>query len=67
MLEAYLAAVKGASADASDAHPEQTPIPVKANAISNHLRTDRSTAMEKIQDGIQYLAYVVLSTSMPNA
>ncbi|KAJ8637467.1 hypothetical protein MRB53_011734 [Persea americana] len=67
VIGAYLAAAKGASADANDTRPEQTPIQEKANAISNHLHTDRNTAMERIQDGIQYLAYVVLSPSMLNA
>lgn len=66
IIEAYLAAMKGVSADAGGL-PEQTSIQQKANAITNHLRTDRGTAIEKIQDGVQYLAFVVLSPSMPTA
>ncbi|GFS41169.1 2-oxoglutarate (2OG) and Fe(II)-dependent oxygenase superfamily protein [Actinidia rufa] len=36
----------------------------KANAFSENLRSDQTTATGKIQDGLQYLSYVVLSISM---
>lgn len=65
MAEAYLAAIKGASAE-SDEVP-QTSIQGKANAFSEHLQDDQTTAVGKIQDGLQYLSYVVVSTSMPAA
>eukprot|EP00262_Sarcandra_glabra_P004533 TRINITY_DN15614_c0_g1_i1.p1 TRINITY_DN15614_c0_g1~~TRINITY_DN15614_c0_g1_i1.p1 ORF type:complete len:507 (+),score=127.88 TRINITY_DN15614_c0_g1_i1:104-1624(+) len=67
VTEAYLAAIKGASADAHDGLPQETLIQEKAHAISDHLLADRTAAMDKIQDGLQYLAFVVLSTSMPTS
>ncbi|XP_038888847.1 uncharacterized protein LOC120078631 [Benincasa hispida] len=45
----------------------QTSVQDKANAFSEHLRADQTTAFCKIQDGLQYLSYLVLSTSMPSA
>ncbi|XP_010263783.1 PREDICTED: uncharacterized protein LOC104601963 [Nelumbo nucifera] len=65
VVEAYLAAIKGAA----DVHGglKQTSIQEKANAITDHLRSDRVTAIDKIQDGLQYLAFIVVSTSMPTA
>ncbi|XP_042488677.1 uncharacterized protein LOC122068827 [Macadamia integrifolia] len=66
VTEACLAAIKVASADVKES-PQQTIIQEKANAISDHLRGDRTTSLDKIQDGLQYLAFVVLSTSMPTA
>ncbi|KAK4562956.1 hypothetical protein RGQ29_005438 [Quercus rubra] len=66
VTEAYLAAIKGATAESHEVIP-QTSIQEKANAFSEHLRADRITAVCKIQDGLQYLSYVVLSTSMPSA
>ncbi|KAF8410587.1 hypothetical protein HHK36_003119 [Tetracentron sinense] len=64
VAESYQAAIKGATADAHEGLP-QTSIQEKANAILDHLRADQSTAMDKLQDGLQYLSFVVLSTSMP--
>ncbi|XP_059451042.1 uncharacterized protein LOC132181827 [Corylus avellana] len=66
VAEAYLAAIKGASAESHEVLP-QTSVQEKASALSEHLRADQTTALCKIQDGIQYLSYVVLSTSMPSA
>ncbi|OMP01575.1 hypothetical protein COLO4_11733 [Corchorus olitorius] len=66
VAEAYLAAIKSATADSHEALP-QASIQEKVNAFSEHLRGDQSTAVSKIQDGLQYLSYVVLSTSMPAA
>ncbi|GLT86323.1 hypothetical protein SLE2022_044680 [Rubroshorea leprosula] len=66
VAEAYQAAIKGATADSHEALP-QASIQEKANAFSEHLCDDKTTAISKIQEGLQYLSYVVLSTSMPAA
>ncbi|XVE66894.1 hypothetical protein DITRI_Ditri08aG0116600 [Diplodiscus trichospermus] len=66
VAEAYLAAIKSATADSHEALP-QASIQEKANSFSEHLRAEQTTAVSKIQDGLQYLSYVVLSTSMPAA
>ncbi|KAJ8766633.1 hypothetical protein K2173_001153 [Erythroxylum novogranatense] len=66
VAEAYVAAIKGATAESHEKLP-QASIHEKANALSEHLRADRSAAVGKIQDGLQYLSYVVISTSMPTA
>ncbi|KAJ6671291.1 BAT2 DOMAIN PROTEIN [Salix viminalis] len=66
VAEAYAAAIKGATADSHE-NSQQTSIQEKVNAFSELLRTDRITAVSKIQDGLQYLSYVVISTSMPAA
>ncbi|KAG5625063.1 hypothetical protein H5410_010281 [Solanum commersonii] len=65
VAEAYLAAVKSVAADSHEV--PQKSIQDKANAYSENLRAAHSTAMGKIQDGLQYLPYVVISTSMPAA
>ncbi|XP_060178131.1 uncharacterized protein LOC132608076 [Lycium barbarum] len=64
VAEAYLAAIKGASSGSQD---RQKSIQEKANLYSRNLHADHSTSIGKIQDGIQYLSYVVVSTSMPAA
>uniref|UniRef100_A0A1D1Y1Y4 ATP phosphoribosyltransferase n=1 Tax=Anthurium amnicola TaxID=1678845 RepID=A0A1D1Y1Y4_9ARAE len=64
IIEAYLAAIQGVAADAHCSSAQPASIQEKAHAISNHIRVGQSTALDKIQDGLQYLAYVVLSTSM---
>ncbi|KAL6270284.1 hypothetical protein ACE6H2_027195 [Prunus campanulata] len=66
VAEAYLAAIKGASAESHDVLP-QTSIQEKASSFSKHLRDDQNTALGKIQDGLHYLSYVVVSSSMPTA
>ncbi|KAL3350646.1 hypothetical protein AABB24_023197 [Solanum stoloniferum] len=65
VAEAYLAAVKSVSTDSHEV--PQKSIQDKANAYAENLRAAHSTAMGKIQDGLQYLPYVVISTSMPAA
>ncbi|KAL2512195.1 hypothetical protein Adt_17795 [Abeliophyllum distichum] len=65
VAEAYLAAIKSATADSSQL-PEKL-VQKKANMYSEILHTGQSSAVGKIQDGLQYLSYVVLSTSMPAA
>lgn len=66
VAEAYLAAIKGASVESHDVLP-QTSIQEKASSFSKHLRDDQNTALGKIQDGLHYLSYVVVSSSMPSA
>lgn len=66
VAEAFAAAIKGATADSNEVLP-QKPIQEKTRAFSENLRVDQTTAMGKIQDGLQYLSYLVLSTSMPAA
>ncbi|PKU85450.1 uncharacterized protein LOC110113441 [Dendrobium catenatum] len=67
IMEAYQAAIKNAS-PVTPTEPPQQPNSVqeKANTISNLLNVDRSAALEKIQDALKFLSYVVLSTSMPS-
>ncbi|MCD7462972.1 hypothetical protein HAX54_049696 [Datura stramonium] len=65
VAEAYLAAVRGVSVDSHEV--PQKSIQEKANAYAENLRAAHITAMGKIQDGLQYLPYVVISTSMPAA
>ncbi|XP_068656846.1 uncharacterized protein [Aristolochia californica] len=67
VVEAYTVAMKGASADAHEGLPKETSVQQKADAISNLLRTNQTTARDKIQDGLQHLSFVVISTSMPTA
>ncbi|KAL3515240.1 hypothetical protein ACH5RR_022142 [Cinchona calisaya] len=66
VAEVYLAAIKGASSDSHEVLPKNS-IQEKANSFSENIRTDHSTALGKVQDGLQYLSYLVLSTSMPTA
>ena len=61
---AYLAAMK---ATASAEAPPEKSIQDKASTLSENLRADRVTAVSKIQDGLQYLCFVVVSTSMASA
>ncbi|KAI3448081.1 hypothetical protein Pfo_004746 [Paulownia fortunei] len=65
VAEAYLAAIKSAATD-SRVVPQKS-VQEKASAFSERLRADHSTAVGKMQDGLQYLTYVVLSNSMPAA
>lgn len=67
IIEACLAATKGAAAGGSDGATEPAAVQEKARAVSELLRAGQSSAVDKIQDALQYLAYVVLSTSMPAA
>ncbi|KAL6522606.1 hypothetical protein OROMI_031564 [Orobanche minor] len=65
VAEAYLTAIKDvAAADSAEVLPQKS-IQEKANAFTEHLRADRTTAVGKMQDGLQYLTYLVISTSMP--
>ncbi|KAK9060366.1 hypothetical protein SSX86_021070 [Deinandra increscens subsp. villosa] len=62
VAEAYSSAIKSA-ADSSKVLPEKS-IQDKVNLFSEDLRVNRTTAVGKIQDGLHFLAYVILSTSM---
>ncbi|XP_047332066.1 uncharacterized protein LOC124935692 [Impatiens glandulifera] len=61
VAETYLAASKG-----SEDLPQKL-IQDKANTYSENLQSDKTTAIAKIQDGLQYLSYVIVSTAMPAA
>ncbi|XP_042413143.1 uncharacterized protein LOC122002139 [Zingiber officinale] len=63
ILEAYLAAIQSVSSEKPGL--VQSSMQEKAKAITNHLRDDKTSAAEKVQDALHYLSYVVLSTSMP--
>ncbi|XP_057741000.1 uncharacterized protein LOC130958117 [Arachis stenosperma] len=65
VTEAYQAAIKVVTTPAeSRTDSPQKSVPEKATTFSEHLRADQATAISKIQDGLQFLAHVVISTSM---
>lgn len=66
VAEAYLVAIKGATAESPEVLPDSS-VQEKANAFSKNISADRITAVGKIQDGLQYLSFLVVSTSMPIA
>ncbi|KAJ9537807.1 hypothetical protein OSB04_030540 [Centaurea solstitialis] len=68
VAEAYAAAIKSATADSPEAVviPEKS-ILDKVKSFSEDLRVNRTTAVDKIQEGLRFLAYVILSTSVPSA
>uniref|UniRef100_A0A7N0T0M5 DUF7798 domain-containing protein n=1 Tax=Kalanchoe fedtschenkoi TaxID=63787 RepID=A0A7N0T0M5_KALFE len=66
VAEAFQAAVKNATNESHDAPPKKS-IDERASAFSEHLKSNQITAVEKIIEGLQYLSYVVLSTSVPSA
>ncbi|KAI4295608.1 hypothetical protein L6164_035634 [Bauhinia variegata] len=61
VTEAYEAAIKGVSAKSQEALPQKS-VQEKAKTFSEHLRADQTTAVGKIQDGLQFLSHVVIST-----
>ncbi|KAL1213871.1 hypothetical protein V5N11_029237 [Cardamine amara subsp. amara] len=66
--ETYSAAIKGVAAtDSKDDILKTSTVQEKASTFNDSLRSDQSTAITKIQEGLQYLSYVVISTSMPSA
>jgi hypothetical protein len=67
IAEAYVAAMQNALANEQDDHPNHKSVPEKAKSISNHLDSDQTSAVNKLQDALQHLAYVVVCTSMPTA
>lgn len=66
VAEACSAAIKAATTD-SAVFLQEKPIEDKTHEFSENLRVDQTTAVGKIQDGLQYLSYLVISTSMPSA
>ncbi|CAL4944269.1 unnamed protein product [Urochloa decumbens] len=66
VAEAYVAAIQDALADKQDDLPNQKSVQEKAKSISNHLNSDQTSAVSKLQDALQYLAYVVVCASMPS-
>ncbi|KAM7253664.1 hypothetical protein ACFE04_021818 [Oxalis oulophora] len=56
-----------AKAQSMTGYIEATTINEKVKSFSQHFQTDQTTAVAKIIDGLQYLSYVVVSTSMPSA
>lgn len=66
VAEAYAAAIQSALADKQGDVPHQS-VQEKAKYISSHLKSDQTCAVSKLQDALQYLAYVVVCTSMPSA
>lgn len=67
VTEAYLAAMKVVTTTDSHEAPPDKSIQDKANSFSEHLRADQTIAVDKIQDGLQYLCFVIVSTSMSPA
>lgn len=65
--ETYAAAIKGVAADSKEDVLKTSSMQEKASTFNDRLRSDQTTAITKIQEGLQYLSYVVISTSMPSA
>lgn len=66
VAEVYQEAMKVATSD-SHAVVSDNHIQAKITGFSEDLQKDLSIALSKIQDGLQYLSYLILSTSMPAA
>lgn len=66
VAEAYAAAMQSALADKQDDLPNQKSLQEKVKSISIHLNSDQTSAVSKLQDALQYLAYVVVCASMPS-
>uniref|UniRef100_A0A0D9VYR4 DUF7798 domain-containing protein n=1 Tax=Leersia perrieri TaxID=77586 RepID=A0A0D9VYR4_9ORYZ len=66
VAEAYMAAIQNALADKKDDLSSQNSVREKAKYISSHLNSDQTSAVSKLQDALQYLAYVVVCSSMPS-
>ncbi|OEL24636.1 hypothetical protein BAE44_0014345 [Dichanthelium oligosanthes] len=66
VAEACMAAIQNALSDKHDDVPNQKSVQEKAKSISNHLSSDQTSAVSKLQDALQYMSYVVVCTSMPS-
>ncbi|XP_071688986.1 uncharacterized protein [Rutidosis leptorrhynchoides] len=67
VAETYAAAIKSAAtADSNEVVPEKS-VEGKVKLYSEDLNVNQTTAVGKIQDDLHFLAYVVLSNSMPAA
>ncbi|CAJ1932811.1 unnamed protein product [Sphenostylis stenocarpa] len=62
--EAYQAAIKAVTAESHSVVPQASSVQQNASVFSENLRADQTTAVCKIQEGVQFLAYVLISTSM---
>lgn len=63
VTEAYQAAIKAVTSESLSVVTQKS-VQEKATAFSEHLRAEQTTAVCKIQDGMQFLAHVLISTSM---
>ena len=63
VTEAYQAAIKAVTSESLSVVTQKS-VQEKASAFSEHLRAEQTTAVCKIQDGMQFLAHVLISTSM---
>jgi hypothetical protein len=59
--------VDWAQPNEQDDHANQNSVPEKAKFISSHLDSDQTSAVSKLHDALQHLAYVVVCTSKPSA
>ncbi|KAE8805794.1 hypothetical protein D1007_18143 [Hordeum vulgare] len=66
VAEAYAAVIQNALADKQGGDVPHQSVQEKAKYISSHLKSDQTSAVSKLQDALQYLAYVVVCTSMPS-
>ncbi|XP_051146955.1 uncharacterized protein LOC127262349 [Andrographis paniculata] len=68
VAEAYSAALKSAKSQETEAEANLgKSVEEKASAFKERLRTDQATAAGKVVDGIQFLTYLIVTTSMPVA
>ncbi|CAN8257893.1 unnamed protein product [Cochlearia groenlandica] len=70
VYETYADAIKGANDGGDDTKDEllkTLTMEEKAKTFNDTLRSDQTVAITKINEGLQYLSYVVISTSMPSA
>ncbi|KAL0454207.1 UNVERIFIED_CONTAM: hypothetical protein Slati_0759900 [Sesamum latifolium] len=66
VAEAYQSAIKSAATDSQEVLTQKS-VQEKTSAFTERLRSDHTTALGKMQDGLQYLTFVVLSTSIPSS
>ncbi|KAL0412525.1 UNVERIFIED_CONTAM: hypothetical protein Sradi_1454200 [Sesamum radiatum] len=66
VAEAYQSAIKSAATDSQEVLTQKS-VQDKTSAFTERLRSDHTTALGKMQDGLQYLTFVVLSTSIPSS
>ncbi|KAL9276179.1 hypothetical protein ACSQ67_026280 [Phaseolus vulgaris] len=64
VAEAYQAAIKAVTTESHAVVPHASSVQEKASAFSENLQADQTTAVCKIQEGMQFLAHVLISTSM---
>ncbi|KAL9324828.1 hypothetical protein ACSQ67_005473 [Phaseolus vulgaris] len=64
VAEACQAAIKAVTTESHAVVPHASSVQEKASAFSENLQADQTTAVCKIQEGMQFLAHVLISTSM---